>query len=517
MLGRAFQILGVKGEELAENEQSWKARIVFQGSNVRTKSGTPATDLYEEISNAPASFAAARAALGVASLRGFQGTLRDAESAYLQALLDAPTRTPAFVELPEEWWPDSWYHDGSKRSKPKFVRPHCRLLRALYGHPEAGALWEKTLQTIMTELGWRNLQGHGGVFVHTKSKAIMVVYVDDMLLLASLRDTGRHWRALEKKVDFKEAEGNLERYLGARYRFSDFDTKSPKALRKLLTDMDDYAASACAKFEAEYGKRLSKVSTPHLPAEEVAKLGTPGRFADSCASHVATLLFLGRVARPDISVAVQRLCRVVSKWTTTHDSMLLRLFSYLRSRGPISLVAELGPMDLEGVRLLLWSDADLCGDPEDTKSTSGLFIELENPETGHRWPISRAVRRQGATAGSTAEAETVALCSAVKQDGIPLVELIDFMLCGARRPLELEAKVDNTQCLAAVHRGYSKKLRYLERIQRIAIGSVHELIENGDLVATYAPTDTHRGDGFTKALVPAKFITAREHMSMQVA
>ena len=70
VLGRVFQILGTKGEELGKSEQQGKARIVFQGSNVRTKTGTTAADLYEESSNAPASFAAPRCGLAVASLKG---------------------------------------------------------------------------------------------------------------------------------------------------------------------------------------------------------------------------------------------------------------------------------------------------------------------------------------------------------------------------------------------------------------------------------------------------------------
>ena len=92
MLGRVFCILGVKNEELGEAIKAWEARCVFQGSNVRTKTGTSAADLFEETSNAPASFAAARAALGVAALKGFNASLRDAETAYLQAVIDTPTR-----------------------------------------------------------------------------------------------------------------------------------------------------------------------------------------------------------------------------------------------------------------------------------------------------------------------------------------------------------------------------------------------------------------------------------------
>ena len=94
MFGRAFAILGVKGEELGADQQKWKARIVFQGSNIRTKTGTSAVDLFEEVSNAPASFAASRAALGVAVMRKLRASLRDAESAFLQALMDAENRIP---------------------------------------------------------------------------------------------------------------------------------------------------------------------------------------------------------------------------------------------------------------------------------------------------------------------------------------------------------------------------------------------------------------------------------------
>ena len=94
--------MGIKNEELGDDRKLWKARCVFQGSNVRTKTGTSAADLFEETSNAPASFAAARAAIGVGVLSGFNAFLRDAEMAYLQAVIDTATRISTFVELPGE-------------------------------------------------------------------------------------------------------------------------------------------------------------------------------------------------------------------------------------------------------------------------------------------------------------------------------------------------------------------------------------------------------------------------------
>ena len=49
MFGRVFAILGIKGEELGEALKQWKALIVFQGSNVRTKTGTFAHDLFMDV------------------------------------------------------------------------------------------------------------------------------------------------------------------------------------------------------------------------------------------------------------------------------------------------------------------------------------------------------------------------------------------------------------------------------------------------------------------------------------
>ena len=113
------------------------------------------------------------------------------------------------------------------------------------------------------------------------------------------------------------------------------------------------------------------------------------------------------------------------------------------------------------MQLLFWSDADWCGDPEDTKSTSGLLIELYSPTTGRRWPIALNERRQGSMSSSTAEAETVALAFAVKHEGLSTLILLGSLFDGARRPVELVAKVYNTQAITAVTKGYSKKLKFL--------------------------------------------------------
>ena len=99
--------MGMKNSEFEGtsrvSECAMKARAVFQGSNVRTKKGRATTDIHEEVSNAPASLAAARCCIPVVILQQMVVTFRGVEQAYLQARADAPDRVPSLVELPRDW------------------------------------------------------------------------------------------------------------------------------------------------------------------------------------------------------------------------------------------------------------------------------------------------------------------------------------------------------------------------------------------------------------------------------
>ena len=91
LVGRVFGILGIKNAERQSTMQAdleWKYRSVFQGNNIRTKSGVAAHELFDEVSNAPASFTAARCALAAAALLRKSATVRDALQAYLPLEVD---------------------------------------------------------------------------------------------------------------------------------------------------------------------------------------------------------------------------------------------------------------------------------------------------------------------------------------------------------------------------------------------------------------------------------------------
>ena len=101
----------------------------------------------------------------------------------------------------------------------------------------------------------------------------------------------------------------------------------------------------------------------------------------------------------------------------------------------------------------------------------------------------------------------ISMSAGFRQEGLPIQTLLEQML-GVRLPLV--AHVDNDQCIIAV-KGFSKKLRQLQRTHRVSLAVVHELVAEPtqNISVKYCPTAEQLGDAFTKALNPVQFIAAR--------
>ena len=109
----------------------------------------------------------------------------------------------------------------------------------------------------------------------------------------------------------------------------------------------------------------------------------------------------------------------------------------------------------------MWSDADWCGDSEDTKSTFGLVLELLHPNSGRRWSISWAVRMQGSTSNSTAEDETDTLGEALGWAGDEAV-----LAAEARRDHPGDELAQRAQSRAGEHACETWKLARHYRLER---------------------------------------------------
>ena len=102
-----------------------------------------------------------------------------------------------------------------------------------------------------------------------------------------------------------------------------------------------------------------------------------------------------------------------------------RLMEYINGSYDMKLQAFVcdEPDDIE---LWLFVDADLAGDKEDTKSSTGGYVVLVGPGTW--FPLTWIYHKQGATSRSTTEAETSALAHCLIQECYPIWDLLELIL-----------------------------------------------------------------------------------------
>ena len=99
-------------------------------------------------------------------------------------------------------------------------KPVCRLVKALYGHPEAGAHWERHLEKIVCEMGGARVPSHPSLFFFKETRMLLTIYVDDLLLAGPEGEHAKFWATLGKRVNIDPPE-DLDRYLGRYHTFSE--------------------------------------------------------------------------------------------------------------------------------------------------------------------------------------------------------------------------------------------------------------------------------------------------------
>ena len=289
------------------------------------------------------------------ALLGQQTTTADAIKAYVQAYLKSNYQT--WIELPPELRPSWW--------RQRFARPVVLLLRALYGHPEAGGLWEQHLKVVLRSMGGEELS----------------TYVDDLTLSGPQEEHQAFWAQLTSLVDVQPpepvykvlgrnpyiinapAEGTENAALGA--------SKDAVAL-----NMVDYAQQTVDLYLSITGhQKLRHAPRPFCPEGSLVPSDddVKGELAPNACKILMKALWLGRLARPDIVKPIGDLATHVQKWSRNHDKQLHRLICYIDSSKTHRLVGTIRD-DSSELHLALYVDADFAGEKADAKSTSGGIL-----------------------------------------------------------------------------------------------------------------------------------------------
>ena len=268
--------------------------------------------------------------------------------------------------------------------------------------------------------------------------------------------------------------------------------------------MFDFIKNACAVYEDLAQCKLSAAKNPFCPEGSLTTTDfeSKGVLATSACKILMKILWCARLGRPDLMKGIGDLTRRITTWSRADDKRLHRLMCYLyRSKG-YTLQGHIGdPPEL--LKLCLYTDADHCSGIEHTKSTSGMFLSIEGPNTS--WPIAWGSKRQAATARSTTAAEMISLGSGRSTASTRLI---------LNRQVMLECFQDNSAVIQIVAAGYSPKLRHLTKTEKIELGSAYEVFEDPSCRLLYIATDKQRADVFTKPLPVCKWDHALNLLNM---
>ena len=207
-LGELMSICSIKFFERTVDHHKYKGRVCFRGDIVKDENGARA--VFEELSASPTAIAAANANIAYGLLPGHKTSTADAVRAYIQSLLVGKHKT--WVAIPRELWPDEWHKRG-------FSRPMCVLHKALYGHPDAGGLWERHLNKAIKAIGGIPVDEHPSSFWFSELKLLLTVYVDDLLLSGPAKVHEQLWKALQGQNIRIDPPEPLARFLGRHHEF----------------------------------------------------------------------------------------------------------------------------------------------------------------------------------------------------------------------------------------------------------------------------------------------------------
>ena len=147
--------------------------------------------------------------------------------------------------------------------------------------------------------------------------------------------------------------------------------------------------------------------------------------SDACSQIVVEFLYLARIGRPNLLWSVNKLARVITKWTSACDKRLARLISYIHCTSEYKQYCHVGNT-AQQCQLGLFQDSDFAGDLEDSKSTSGGTLCVFVSHTFV--PISWMCKKQTCVSHSSTESEINLLMQGLRMDGIPALDLWDLVI-----------------------------------------------------------------------------------------
>ena len=201
-------------------------------------------------------------------------------------------------------------------------------------------------------------------------------------------------------------------------------------------------------------------------------------------SMVGSLIYLSTMTRPDITYAVGVVSKYNSNPNEAHLTAVKRIFRYLKGSRDIKMCFNKSANACYG-----FSDSDWGGDIDDRKSTSGYVFKVGDSV------VSWCSKKQPTVALSTAEAELIALCSAIQE-----LFWLRKLLCeidSRSTDLANTMYVDN---LGTIHMGKNPVISNRSKHIDVKYNFIREAVQDKKVELVHIESKNNVADIFTKAL-----------------
>ena len=458
-----------------------KARLVARGFVQRE-----GVD-FEEVFAPVARMESVRLLLALAAAKDWQVHHLDVKSAFLNGDLAEVVfvkQPPGFVQAGQE-------------------QKVLRLRKALYGLRQAPRAWNAKLDATMTELGFTRCASEHALYTRRRGKEHLIVgvYVDDLIITgARASDIARFKEEMASQFKMSDL-GSLSYYLGIEVRQGADSIKlGQRAYALKLLERAGMVGCKPVATPMEERVKLSKQST----AEKVD--------ATLYRSIVGGLRWLTHT-RPDIAFAVGYVSRFMEDPREDHWAAVKRLLRYVQGSAEMGLIfpkrgglrlsvfSEAPPRTGEA-ELVAYSDADMAGDVDGRRSTSGVLVFLGTA------PVAWQSLKQKMVALSTCEAEYVAAATAACQ--VVWLRRLLSELTGSKAQAPA-LKMDNQPAIAL-----AKNPVLHDRSKHIDVKFhfLRDCVDGGQLVIEFVETGRQLADILTKSLGKLRFQELRKMIGM---
>lgn len=305
------------------NAQRYKARLVAKGFTQRKGID------YEEIYAPVSGFDTIRLLIAVSVEKNWYIDQYDVKSAYLHSDL----KEVIYMEQPEGF---------EETGQEGLV---CKLKKSIYGLKQSGRCWNDHLDNTLTNIGFiRNKVDPCVYEINTEhGRAILTVYVDNMLTMAETEETRMKVRMLLKSCFEIKHVGEISQMLGVKIE-KERDNRITLSQEKYIDQLVD-------KFGLEEAKGISTPmeTKPTYLEEDDAEDNANFPYREL----IGGLLYLLQRTRPDIAFAVAKLAQFCLCFNRHHWNAAKRVLRYVKETRNYQITYQ-----TTGKPLVAFSDAD---------------------------------------------------------------------------------------------------------------------------------------------------------------